>query len=160
ERSASLRELQADLEAAMQQAQGVEAEMLRARAAAVAAAASRFEDGGDIRARRTTEETQEGTHDEFVRREQELNQLVETRTASIEYITEQWWAGQITQIGAERQSSEAKLAGKDEIAAKAVELRDFLIANQGLLGEMMNVDAVLAQLDQLTIKINIGDTAS
>jgi len=160
ERSASLRELQADLEAAMQQAQGVEAEMLRARAAAVAAAASRFEDGGDIRARRTTEETQEGTHDEFVRREQELNQLVETRAARIEYINALREAGQLTQIEAERQARDAMLAGQDAIAAKAVELRDFLIANQGLLGEMMNVDAVLAQLDQLTIKINIGDTAS
>src|SRR5690606_9714309 len=69
-------------------------------------------------------------------------------------------AGQLTQIEAERQARDAMLAGQDAIAAKAVELRDFLIANQGLLGEMMNVDAVLAQLDQLTIKINIGDTAS
>lgn len=159
-REAKLRELQEALRKAAAETSGVEAAFLSARAAEVGTAAARFGEGGDIRAARVQDETEQGMHDEFQRREEELNELIEARAAKIEYINALREAGQLTQLEAEQRARDVMLAGQDAVAAKALALRDFLLANQGLLSGMMNVEAVLAHLDQLAIKVNTGTTAS
>ena len=92
--------------------------------------------------------------------EKQLNDLIEVRDQKLENIATRQELGLITQFEAQQEANKEQLDSQDAIMAKVVALRDFIVANAGVLGQMMNIDATLLKLDGLITKTKEATTAS
>jgi tape measure domain-containing protein len=94
----------------------------------------------------------EATREQYDAQQEALNRLVAQRDQQIENIRTQQELGLLSESEAQQRTFEVQLAFQDRIRQKVQELRDFLTANAGALGEFLDVETVLLGLDQIVLQ--------
>lgn len=155
EREANLLELQRKLQEAAAQAKGVEAELLRQQAAKAGTAAARFGDGGDIRAGRTQEETEESSTQSIQDAQQAVNDIIAVRDARIEAINAKVEAGLISEIEGQNQILEQRRLYAESIQESIRAVLTLLAAIEQSdpdLAKKLNIEQIRAEMQAASIE--------